>query len=72
MKTKYFLVNKYLQPLSSFDDNNTVTNNQLKFRTRDCITFRSKKEAQARLDYIKKTIRKGSADTLTISDYAKF
>ena len=65
----FYIVNKKHQPLSSFDSNNLVTPNQLKFRKRDCMSFGNREEAQRTLDSIVKNCRQQKQSSkLFISD----
>ncbi len=67
-KVSYYIINQSRQPLSSFDFNNTVTKQQLKFRKRDCTSFQNRAEAEQYLVYIKKECRqRAQANCLKVS-----
>ena len=69
----FYIVNEKQQPLSCFERNNLTTDNQLKFRTKDCILFSSRQEAQSHLDYINAICRQQmQARKLSISDSCKW
>lgn len=51
-EVKVYLINDKAERLSCFVRNDTVTNNQLKFRRNDWMSFSTRVEAQATLDDI--------------------
>lgn len=68
----FYITNKDNRPLSQFESNNLATQNQLKFRTRDCISFPTRQEAARLLDYIRQNIIHGNTKNLKISEYIVF
>jgi hypothetical protein len=69
----YYIVNSRFQPLSYFASNDFVTKKQLRFRKRDCISYRNKKEALEYLAIIQSECRqKGQAQSLKVSTLCKW
>ena len=50
---KYYIVNLQGQPLSCFLDNDLVTKNQLRYRKRDCMFFRTLSDAEKTIKRIR-------------------
>ncbi len=69
----FYIVNRKQQPLSGFSSNDMCTKNQLKFRTKDCMAFPTKDEAQGQLTHIINNCRQSKqAEKLSISETCRW